>query len=88
MTLARERKNALVNTRNFLRSLLDPKQTPKVPKSIRIAAYWCLRHYPSDMYIDENGSLNHLHYEQDKRESEMFGEIVQQTLKKSSKRKK
>lgn len=48
MTLPRERTNSIHNTREFLRSLLDPKKTPKVPKAIRKEAYWCLRHFPSD----------------------------------------
>ena len=29
--------------------LLDPKQTPKVPKWIRQQARWCLKHYPTDL---------------------------------------
>jgi hypothetical protein len=53
MTLPNERTRALLNTHAFLRSLLDPKQTPKVPKAIRKEAYWCLRHYPLSMDIDE-----------------------------------
>lgn len=48
MTLPDERINAIKNTREFLRSLLDPKVTPKVPKDVRKQAYWCLRHYPAD----------------------------------------
>lgn len=51
MTLPRERANSIHNTREFLRSLLDPKKTPKVPKSVRREAYWCLRHFPSDYDI-------------------------------------
>ena len=53
MTLPDERYRALVNTRNFLRSLLDPAQTPKVPKEIRKRAYVCLKHYPWDTDMDE-----------------------------------
>ena len=34
-------------TREFLRELLDPKKTPKVPKSIRKHALSCLRHWPN-----------------------------------------
>ena len=52
MTIPSEKINALIKTREFLRSLLDPKQTPKVPKSVRKSAYWCLRHYPWDMDIE------------------------------------
>ncbi len=51
MTLPEERVNALKITRDFLRSLLDPKKTPRIPKKIRTEAYWCLRHYPYDMDI-------------------------------------
>lgn len=48
MTLPNERYQAIQNTRKFLRSLLDPKQTPKVPRWIRREAYYCLKHYPGD----------------------------------------
>lgn len=48
MTLPDERTRAVVVARNFLRSLLDPKQTPRIPKEIRTRAYWCLRHFPWD----------------------------------------
>lgn len=50
MTLPDERYNALQNTRNFLRDLLDPKQTPRVPREIRRQAYWCLKHYPDEFH--------------------------------------
>lgn len=33
--------------RNFLRSLLDPKETPKLPRKYRTEAYRCLRHFPT-----------------------------------------
>ena len=48
MTLPTERFNSVGRTREFLRSLLDPKATPRVPRSVRKDAYWCLRHFPSD----------------------------------------
>lgn len=48
MTLPNERYRAVNNAREFLRSLLDPKQTPKVPKAIRQQAYWVLKHYPGE----------------------------------------
>ena len=48
MTLPTERSSAIWNTREFLRSLLDSKQTPKLPKSIRSEAAWCLKHFPTD----------------------------------------
>lgn len=52
MTLPCERVNAVNNTREFLYSLMDPKQTPKVPKHIREAARRLLKHYPSEMDMD------------------------------------
>lgn len=53
MTIPIERSRALINARNFLRSLLDPKMTPKVPKAIREDAYWLLRHYPAEYEIEQ-----------------------------------
>jgi len=52
MTLPQERSRAIEQTRNFLRDLLDPKKTPKIPKAIRTQAYWCLRHFPWDLDIN------------------------------------
>jgi hypothetical protein len=51
MTIPIERKYALENTREFLRELLDPKKTPRIPKKIRTQAYWCLRHFPNEFDI-------------------------------------
>lgn len=48
MTVPIEKSWAIMNTEQFLKDLLDPKKTPKVPKAIRTKAYWCLRHYPHD----------------------------------------
>lgn len=48
MTLPVERKHAVKNTEHFLKNLMDPKQTPRVPKYVREQAYRCLKHYPSD----------------------------------------
>jgi len=53
MTLPDERYRALIYTRDFLRDLLDPKKTPKVPRAIRSKARDCLKHYPYDFYIDK-----------------------------------
>jgi hypothetical protein len=36
---------------------MDPKKTPKVPKAIRTRAYWCLRHYPSEYYMEKARDL-------------------------------
>jgi hypothetical protein len=48
MTLPDERYRSIGKAREFLRSLLDPKLTPKVPKKVRKEAYWVLRHFPAD----------------------------------------
>ena len=53
MTLPNERFNSIKSTRTFLHDLLDPKKTPRVPRIIRTRAYWCLRHYPWDMNMEE-----------------------------------
>ena len=47
MTTPIERTNAVLRTEEFLYSLLDPKQTPRVSKSIRDEALRLLRHYPT-----------------------------------------
>ena len=44
MTLPDERYRAVVQTEKFLQELLS---TPRIPKSIKDNARWCLRHYPS-----------------------------------------
>lgn len=56
MTLPDECARSLLYTRNFLRALLDPKQTPRVPKAVRRWAYSCLKHYPWSMEIKEIAS--------------------------------
>lgn len=53
MTMPNERYRAVKYTREFLRDLLDPKKTPKIPKYIRERAYSCLRHYPWDLYMEQ-----------------------------------
>lgn len=53
MTLPRERYQAVNNVRAFLRSLLMPSLTPKVPRWIRREARWKLKHYPLEMYMEE-----------------------------------
>ena len=52
MTLPDERYRAIKYTEEFLKSLLDPKVTPRVPKAIRQRAYSLLRHYPDGHYLD------------------------------------
>jgi hypothetical protein len=50
MTLPYEEQNSLNNTRNFLTSLLT---ATRIPKSVRMEARACLRHYPSQYRIEE-----------------------------------
>ena len=52
MTLPYERYNAVTRTEQFLKDLMDPKKTPRVPKEVREQAYYCLRHYPSKYNMD------------------------------------
>ena len=52
MTVPRERTNAVIFTESFLKSLLDSKATPRVPKSIRQHAGHLLRHYPSQWEME------------------------------------
>lgn len=49
MTIPIERSWAVENTREFLRSLLDPKKTPRVPLSVRQEARHCLKHFPMEL---------------------------------------
>ena len=53
MTLPDERYHSINNAREFLRDLLDPKKTPRVPRSIRTRAYWALRHFPAEYHVEE-----------------------------------
>lgn len=46
MTIPREEISALLNTREFLVSLLYPTHSPRVPKAIREEASHLLKHYP------------------------------------------
>lgn len=45
MTLPDERYRAVVQTKRFLLEILT---TPRVPKTIKDGARYCLRHYPSE----------------------------------------
>jgi hypothetical protein len=53
MTLADERYRAVNSAREFLRSLLDPKKTPKVPRKVRQQAYSVLKHYIWEMDLEK-----------------------------------
>jgi len=48
MTLPDERRSAVSSVRQFLRDLIDPKKTPKVPAEIRKRARELLKHYPAE----------------------------------------
>jgi uncharacterized protein (UPF0147 family) len=59
VTLAVERKNALKWAREFLRELLDPSKTKRVPREIRRRARSVLKHYPDEreyMIRNDDGS--------------------------------
>lgn len=51
MTLPDERTRAVLNARDFLRELLDPKKTPRVPLEVRRRARSILKHYPWEMHL-------------------------------------
>jgi hypothetical protein len=52
MTLPDERLRALHQARDLLRGLLDPQQTPRVPREVRRWASRVLKHYPLDLELD------------------------------------
>jgi hypothetical protein len=52
MTLPDERYRAVKWAESFLQELMDPKQTPRVPRAIRQRARSILRHYPSTWDLD------------------------------------
>lgn len=58
MTMPSERTAAVLNTREFLLELLDPKKTPRVPLEIRKRASMLLKHYPTGFYFDEMFAKN------------------------------
>ena len=47
MTLPDERYRAVQAAESLLEDLCDPKKTPRVPRSVRVRAAMCLRHFPS-----------------------------------------
>lgn len=53
MTTAEEKVQALINARQFLSDLIDPKKYPKIPKYVRKEAYWRVKHYPADYELNE-----------------------------------
>lgn len=52
MTMPSERINAIRNTLNFLRDVINPAKTPRLPRGIRKQAYWLLRHFPHDYEME------------------------------------
>ena len=57
MTLPNERRMAVLRTEEFLKDLLIPEKTPRVPKEIRQRAYSCLRHFPGEYHMDQAKEL-------------------------------
>jgi len=57
MTVPTERTRAVVFAHAFLKDLLDPKITPRVPKDVRATAKWLLRHYPEPSTVEFAHSL-------------------------------
>lgn len=55
MSTLEEEIYALQRCKEFIYSLLDPKQTPKVPKEIREKARIVVKHYPIllDMFVQK-----------------------------------
>ena len=58
MTMPSEKAQAVLNTRQFLEELLDPKKTPRVPSAVRKEASRCLRHYPSECDVTKAKELS------------------------------
>lgn len=58
MTTTDERYQAILNARDFLYRLMDPKQTPKVPKKIRQEARARLKHFPTDFDVEQTFKRN------------------------------
>jgi len=53
MTLPDERFRSIKYAQDFLRDLLDPKVTPKIPKHIRKRAYSILKHFPHQYEMEQ-----------------------------------
>lgn len=54
MTVPIERTRAVRNTRRFLQSLANPRETPKVPRIYRRAAMQLLKHFPGEFDLQES----------------------------------
>jgi hypothetical protein len=53
MTLPDERYRAVMRTRQLLLNLCNPDHTPGVSDIVREEAMWCLRHYPTEYWMDQ-----------------------------------
>lgn len=53
MTLPDERYRAVMQSRELMYDLCDPKKTPGVPKIVRERARGALRHYPSEWEMQQ-----------------------------------
>lgn len=62
MTIPFERTRALIEARELLKRLQDPKETPRVPRWLREQATVLLRHYPSYADVEmAHKALPHLY---------------------------
>jgi hypothetical protein len=52
MTTPFERTRAVIQTRELLKSLQDPGETPRIPRWLRDEAWVLLRHYPDYSTIE------------------------------------
>jgi hypothetical protein len=73
MTMPDEMFNAIRSARHFMMALMDPKQTPKVPKEIRQRARDRLKHFPSEFDI---GQLEKMHSTMSKDPNILFNECM------------
>lgn len=53
MTIPSERSIAVCRARKFLRDLLDPKKTPRVPFKVRTRALSLLKHFPTPLDVGD-----------------------------------
>jgi len=47
VTVPFQRTRALIKAKQFLETMMDPKQTPRTPRWMRFKAKEILRHYPA-----------------------------------------
>ena len=52
MTLPYERYNAVKRTEEFLKELSDPRVTKRIPLEVRKQAYYLLKHFPDEYYMN------------------------------------